>query len=172
MSEDLPDSPIPYDEIVQEALRAVVGRVLGEVQQTGGLPGAHHFYITFKTQAPGVDIPQHLVERFPDEMTIVMENQYWDLVVGDDKFSITLSFGGAPETLVIPYAAITAFVDPSVKFGLQFDANTDDALEAPPQPREEAISPVDGPAPDGEKVSAELSTDDGQVVALDNFRKK
>lgn len=74
MSEDLPDSLIPYDEIVQEALRAVVGRVLGEVQQTGGLPGAHHFYITFKTHAAGVDIPKHLSERFPDEMTIVLQN--------------------------------------------------------------------------------------------------
>ena len=83
MSEDLPDSLIPYDEIVQEALRAVVGRVLGEVERSGGLPGSHHFYITFKTQAPGVDIPKRLVERFPDEMTIVLQNKYWDLKVSD-----------------------------------------------------------------------------------------
>ena len=86
MSDDLPDSLIPYDEIVQEALRAVVGRVLGEVQASGGLPGSHHFYITFKTQAPGVDIPKRLIERFPDEMTIVLQNKYWDLKVSDPHF--------------------------------------------------------------------------------------
>src|SRR5438105_4411640 len=92
MSDGLPDSLIPYDDIVQEALRAVVGRVLGSVASNGGLPGDHHFYITFKTQAPGVDIPQRLIERFPDEMTIVMQNRFWDLLVDDSKFSIGLSF--------------------------------------------------------------------------------
>ena len=81
MSEHTPDSLIPYDEIVQEALRAVVGRVLGEVESTGTLPGEHHFYITFKTGAPGVEIPRHLTERFPDEMTIVIQNRFWDLKV-------------------------------------------------------------------------------------------
>lgn len=162
---------LEYPKMVERAMRGVVREALG-VALESGLPGLHKFYITFRTRNPDVTIADRLLAQYPDEMTIVMEHQYWDLVVDDDKFSITLSFGGAPETLVIPYAAITAFVDPSVKFGLQFDANTDDALEAPPQPREEAISPVDGSAPDGEKVSAELSTDDGQVVALDNFRKK
>ena len=88
MTDGLPDSLIPYDEIVQEALRAVVGRVLGSVAEAGGLPGEHHFYITFKTQAPGVDIPKRLIERFPDEMTIVMQNRYWDLIVDDERFSI------------------------------------------------------------------------------------
>ena len=162
---------IGYEALTQAAMRGVVREALG-VALESGLPGLHHFYITFRTRNPDVTIADRLLAQYPDEMTIVMENQYWDLVVDDDKFSITLSFGGAPQTLVIPYAAITAFVDPSVKFGLQLDAKPDDALEAPPQPREEAISPVDGSAPDGEKVSAELSTDDGQVVALDNFRKK
>ena len=89
MSDDAPDSLIPYDEIVQEALRAVVGLVLGEIEQGGGeLPGAHHFYITFKTGAPGVDIPKSLRERFPDEMTIVLQNKFWDLNVRDDGFSV------------------------------------------------------------------------------------
>ncbi|MGN6621832.1 MAG: ClpXP protease specificity-enhancing factor SspB, partial [Sphingomonas sp.] len=91
MTDGLPDSLIPYDEIVQEALRAVVGRVLGSVAE-GGLPGDHHFYITFKTQAAGVDIPQRLIERFPDEMTIVLQNRYWDLIVDDERFSVGLSF--------------------------------------------------------------------------------
>ena len=95
MSDDAPDSLIPYDEIVQEALRAVVGRVLGEVESGGGtLPGNHHFYITFKTGAPGVQIPQHLRERFPDEMTIVMQNKFWDLAVDDDGSNVvTVDFG-------------------------------------------------------------------------------
>src|SRR5690606_1315269 len=93
MSDETPDSLIPYDEIVQEALRAVVGRVLGAVERGGGtLPGNHHFYITFKTGAPGVSIPKHLRERFPDEMTIVLQNKFWDLAVDDAGFQVGLSF--------------------------------------------------------------------------------
>ena len=96
MSEETPDSLIPYDEIVQEALRAVVGRVLGEVEATGRLPGEHHFYITFKTRAPGVSIPKHLLERFPDEMTIVIQNRFWELKVKPDGFEVGLSFNQSP----------------------------------------------------------------------------
>jgi len=125
MTDDTPDSLIPYDEIVQEALRAVVGRVLGEIERGGSeLPGNHHFYITFKTGATGVSIPAHLKERFPDEMTIVLQNKFWDLDVRDDGFSVGLSFNQVPAKLEIPYAAITAFVDPAVDFGLQFQAAT------------------------------------------------
>jgi len=162
---------LEYPKMVERAMRGVIREALS-VALESGLPGLHKLYITFRTRNPDVTIADRLLAQYPDEMTIVMENQYWDLVVDDDKFSVTLSFGGAPETLVIPYAGITAFVDPSVQFSLQFDPNTDDALEAPPQPREEAISPVDGSALDGEKVSTDLSTDDGQVFTLDNFRKK
>ena len=122
MSDEAPDSLIPYDEIVQEALRAVVGRVLGEVEATGRLPGEHHFYITFKTGAAGVDIPRHLSERFPDEMTIVIQNRFWDLKVRDDGFEVGLSFNQAPAKLAIPFSAITGFVDPAVNFALQFQA--------------------------------------------------
>lgn len=123
MSDDVPDSLIPYDEIVQEALRAVVGRVLGQVETSGGeLPGGHHFYITFKTGAPGVSIPAHLRERFPDEMTIVLQNKFWELTVEESLFSVGLSFNQVPTKLVIPFGAITAFVDPAVDFGLQFQA--------------------------------------------------
>src|SRR5918997_2021721 len=122
VTEQPPDSLIPYDEIVQEALRAVVGRVLGEVEATGRLPGEHHFYITFKTGAVGVDIPRHLSERFPDEMTIVIQNRFWDLKVGEDGFEVGLSFNQAPAKLFIPFAAITGFVDPAVNFALQFQA--------------------------------------------------
>src|SRR5436190_6559562 len=102
MSEEPPESLIPYDEIVQDALRAVVGRVLGEVERSGGLPGGHHFYITFKTQAPGVDIPHSLVERFPDEMTIVLQNKFWDLKVGAKLFEVSLTFNQVASHLVIP----------------------------------------------------------------------
>ncbi|QJQ31681.1 hypothetical protein GV829_03855 [Sphingomonas lacunae] len=156
-----PDSLIPYDEIVQEALRAVVGRVLGEIEAAGGqLPGGHHFYITFKTQAPGVDIPAHLIARFPDEMTIVLENRFWDLSVRPDGFSVGLSFNQVGSMLHIPFAAITAFVDPSVDFGLQFQV---DDVEQAPAPHEEAEN--DPPLT--------RDPDDGSnVVTVDFGRKK
>ena len=157
MSEDLPDSLIPYDEIVQEALRAVVGRVLGEVERSGGLPGSHHFYITFKTQAPGVDIPKRLVERFPDEMTIVLPNKYWDLKVSDQHFEVSLTFNQVAAHLYIPFAAITAFVDPAVNFALQFQVQTD----ALPEPHDEAEN--DGPV---------ITNEDGSNVVSVDFGKK
>ena len=160
MTGNVPDSLIPYDEIVQEALRAVVGRVLGSVAENGGLPGDHHFYITFKTQAAGVDIPQRLIERFPDEMTIVMQNRYWDLVVDDTGFSIGLSFNQVPSKLVIPYAAVTGFHDPSVNFELRFQAQ-----EGPegPDPHDEAEN--DGP-------TVTPVEDGSNVVSVDFKRKK
>ena len=163
MSESPPDSLIPYDEIVQEALRAVVGRVLGQVAASGGtLPGVHHFYITFKTGAPGVDIPVHLRERFPDEMTIVLQNKFWDLTVGEDQFSVGLSFNQLPTKLVIPFSAITAFVDPAVDFGLQFQALVPDAE---PEPHEAAENDAPPAPPKG--------ADDGSnVVSVDFGRKK
>src|SRR3546814_6970779 len=106
MSEDVRDSLIPYDEIVQDALRAVVGRVLSQVVGSDSLPGEHHFYITFKTQAPGVAIPGHLIAKYPDEMTIVLQNRFWDLTVEEDHFSVGLSFNQTPSILTIPSAAI------------------------------------------------------------------
>ena len=164
MNDSGPDSLIPYDEIVQEALRAVVGRVLGEVVASGGvLPGDHHFYITFKTGAPGVAIPPHLKERFPDEMTIVLQNKFWDLGVDDSSFTVGLSFNQIPTKLVIPFAAITAFVDPAVDFGLQFQAAAPE-----PEPHDSAENDVPASAGgDGEKA------DDGSnVVTVDFGRKK
>ena len=160
MQDDAPDSLIPYDEIVQEALRAVVGRVLGEVQTTGQLPGEHHFYITFKTAAAGVDIPRHLSERFPDEMTIVIQNRFWDLKVGGDGFEVGLSFNQSPARLVIPFSAITGFVDPAVNFALQFQAQTD---EGGPQDHEEA---------ENDRPLAEPAEDGSNVVSVDFSRKK
>ena len=166
MAEDAPASLRPSDEIGQEALRAVVGRVLGQVQASGGsLPGNHHFYITFKTSAPGVAIPTHLKERFPDEMTIVLQNKFWELTVTDSEFSVGLSFNQIPTKLQIPFSAITAFVDPAVDFGLQFQTAVPD-LE--PEPHDNAQN--DSP---GHGEPRAVSADDGSnVVSVDFGRKK
>lgn len=166
MTEDTPDSLIPYDEIVQEALRAVVGRVLGEIERGGSeLPGNHHFYITFKTGASGVSIPAHLRERFPDEMTIVLQNKFWDLEVREDGFTVGLSFNQIPAKLEIPFAAITAFVDPAVDFGLQFQASVS---ELAPEEHEDAENDAE--------VLVQGDPDDGgdgsNVVTVDFGRKK
>ena len=161
---DAPDSLIPYDEIVQEALRAVVGRVLGQIETTGGtLPGAHHFYITFKTGAPGVSIPPRLKERFPDEMTIVLQNKFWDLKVTPEGFSVGLSFNQIPSTLVVPFSAITAFVDPAVDFGLQFQTAGD----------VEEDEPLHDAENDSPEAGEPAGADDGSnVVTVDFGRKK
>ena len=144
-----------YDKMVETALRGVVREALARTAASG-LPGAHHFYITFRTGFPGLAIPAHLVTQYPDEMTIVLENQFWDLDVQEHLFSVTLNFKNKPERLVIPFEAITGFADPAVKFALQFQAAADpDAAAAPP---------AEDAAPKSAKV--------GEVVALDAFRKK
>ncbi|MEP2735777.1 MAG: ClpXP protease specificity-enhancing factor SspB [Erythrobacter sp.] len=170
MTEETPDSLIPYDEIVQEALRAVVGRVLGEIQSGGSeLPGEHHFYITFKTGAVGVDIPDHLRERFPDEMTIVLQNKFWELEVREDGFSVGLSFNQIPSKLSIPFAAITAFVDPAVDFGLQFQASEEDVAAEGHDAAENDASSADAPLSEEELAASE---DGSNVVEVDFGRKK
>lgn len=167
MSDTSPDSLIPYDDIVQEALRAVVGRVLGQVEVAGGdLPGNHHFYITFKTGAPGVSIPAQLRARFPDEMTIVLQNKFWELKVTDIGFSVGLSFNQIPSKLSIPFAAITAFVDPAVDFGLQFQSA---GGELEPEPHDDAQND----APIGAGIKPDTVSEDGSnVVSVDFGRKK
>nr|WP_294168741.1 ClpXP protease specificity-enhancing factor SspB [uncultured Sphingomonas sp.] len=162
MADETPESLIPYDEIVQEALRDVVGRVL-RVVEGGGLPGGHHFYITFKTRMAGVELPKQLAQRFPDEMTIVIQHRFWDLKVNGDHFTVGLSFGGIPSILRVPFAAVTDFVDPAVDFSLKFQASgaESDGHEV----HEEAEN--DAPA---EQVAA---ADDGSnVVSVDFTRKK
>jgi uncharacterized protein len=158
MSDDAPDSLIPYDEIVQEALRAIPGRVLRDVERTGGLPGNHHFYVTFKTQAPGVAIPAHLIQKFPDEMTIVLQHKFWDLKVTDVGFEVSLTFNQVPAHLVIPYAAIRFFVDPAVNFSLEFQVQGggDD-----PEPHEAA-----------ENDSPDEGDGSSNVVTVDFGKKK
>jgi len=156
MSDDTPDSLIPYDEIVQETLRAVVGRVLAPINSNMDLLGAHHFYITFKTMAPGVSIPRSLAERFPDEMTIVLQNKFWDLKVNETGFEVGLTFSGVPSHLEVPFAAITQFVDPAVNFALQFNAVLDDVATAQPENDKPVVTTEDG----------------SNVVSVDFGRKK
>lgn len=141
-----------YDLMVQDALKGVVRKILSEAGRDG-LPGEHHFYITFRTTAPGVRLSQRLREKHPDEMTIVLQHQFWDLNVSDHAFEVGLSFSGVPERLLIPYDAITTFFDPSVQFGLKFE--TQDAAgeaqasePAPPAkaPRGAASEPSVAPA--------------------------
>ena len=158
MTDTTPDSLIPYDEIVQDALRNVVRTVLERIDADGGLPGAHHFYIAFRTRAAGVDIPKHLMERYPDEMTIVIQNRYWDLAIDDVGFQIGLSFNQVPAKLRIPFAAVTGFVDPAVNFALQFAPKEGEVDAAPgPEPEPEPPTPIEPGS---------------NVVTLDRFRKK
>ena len=153
-----------YDILAQEALRGVVRKVLSEVAKTG-LPGEHHFFISFVTRAPGVRLSEKLLGQYDKEMTIVIQNQYWDLKVNETGFEIGLSFDGQSETLVIPFSAVKGFFDPSVQFGLQFDPATAPGAEAV---EEEADALVEG--------TATTSTGDEKpgekVVSLDAFRKK
>lgn len=163
MSDETSESLIPYDEIVQEALRDVVGRVLSEVERGGGLPGGHHFYITFKTRLPGVELPKHLSQRFPDEMTIVIQHRFWDLKVAKDHFTVGLSFGGVPSTLRVPFAAVTDFVDPAVDFSLKFQASG--AESAGHEEHDTAQN-------DSPEVAAQPVEDGSNVVSVDFTRKK
>ncbi len=153
-----------YDILAQEALRGVVRKVLAEVSRTG-LPGEHHFFISFATRAAGVRISEELLKQYDKEMTIVLQNQYWDLKVSENAFEVGLSFNGNPELLVVPFSAIKGFFDPSVQFGLQFDPATaprEDGAE------EEAASDAVAEAED----AGEPEASGEKVVSLDAFRKK
>jgi hypothetical protein len=163
----MPEDHIRYDILAQEALRGVVRKVLAEVAKTG-LPGEHHFFISFVTKAPGVRLSQRLLEQYDKEMTIVLQNQFWDLKVNETVFEVGLSFDGHPETLVIPFAAIKGFFDPSVQFGLQFDpaAAAPASQPAAPVPVVPAATEPHEPAGDDAPASGE------KVVSLDSFRKK
>ena len=191
----MPVDHIRYDLLTQQALRAVVRRVLADVAKTGALPGEHHFYVTFDTTAEGVKLSPRMRAQYPQEMTIVLQHQFWDLKVSDQAFEVGLSFGGVPERLVVPFEAIKAFSDPSVQFTLQFetlaeapdqDADAEDNTDKQPEGKREAprrpnsrssvpASPLpaaaasdkasDQPKEKGDKAGAE-------VVRLDRFRKK
>lgn len=192
MSED----HIRYDILTQEALRSVVKKVLTEVSQTG-LPGEHHFFISFDTRFPGVRLSSRMLEQYPEEMTIVLQHQFWELKVSENGFEVGLSFSDIPERLIIPYAAIKGFFDPSVQFGLEFDveregidpvdeeAQDDDTDNSnnittlgTPNNSDEAkdVAAADKKEAQDDKPAAKSEDSDGEkgadVVSLDAFRKK
>jgi hypothetical protein len=158
------DDLMRYDLLAQRALRGIVRLALERAASETGLPGAHHFYIAFATKAPGVSIPPHLAAEYPDEMRIVFKRQYWDLQVGHDEFSVTMSFRQQMHRLTIPFDAVTSFFDPTVNFALAWPTPdlpaADSTPQLQPQPPEEAAPPTPEPAEPG----------DAQVISL--FRKK
>ena len=167
MAQDPPAQDLMrYEAMAQDALRGVVKTALKRAAEPQGLPGAHHFYITFKTDAPGVSGPPDLLGKYPDEMTIVLQNQYWDLAPGETFFTVTLKFGGQPKSLSVPYAAITRFYDPSVQYLLQFAAP--DEAEAPAAAPAVPVKAEKAPA----KVAAARTGEEPKVISLDTFRKK
>jgi uncharacterized protein len=171
---------IRYDVLARDALRGVLRRVLSDAAEHG-LPGEHHFFITFLSTADGVKLSPRLLAQYPEEMTVILQHQFWDLTVLEDRFEVGLSFGGIPERLVVPFNSIKSFLDPSVQFGLQFDPS--EAAEAPAAnlPAVTAASslpaaltvPATGPAAAAEKRDEPAKPSEGaEVVRLDRFRKK
>ncbi|PZN98783.1 MAG: stringent starvation protein B [Alphaproteobacteria bacterium] len=162
MAEETPPvDEMHYDALAQDALRGVIRLALERAAMPEGIPGAHHFYITFRTRAAGVTVPPDVLAKYPEEMTVVLQHQYWDLTVEPTRFSVMLKFGGMPKVLSMPYTAVTRFYDPSVQFLLQFEepVTVDEIVQ-----EIEAAEPARSPAP---------SDDDGpKVVSLDQFRKK
>lgn len=154
---------IGYKALTDAALRDVVRGALKQVERQG-LVGAHHFRISFRTRYPGVEIPEFLLEQYPDEMTIIVQHQFWGLKVKDNHFEVTLSFRKIPATLAIPFAALTAFVDPGVQFGLNFQAEPEGETSQASRP---AIGACNGESQQTDKPAAP-----GEVVSLDSFRKK
>ncbi len=168
----MPEDLMRYDQLAQNALKGVVREALRKVERSG-LPGDHHFYIQFDTRYPGVSIGDRLLERYPREMTVVLQHQFYNLIVTDERFQVELSFDNIPEKLVIPFAAVKGFLDPAVQFGLQFElapletAAVEEAKPASvsklPKASSEEPAPEPTPEPDGEAP---------KVVSLDAFRKK
>ncbi|MCK6419149.1 MAG: ClpXP protease specificity-enhancing factor SspB [Alphaproteobacteria bacterium] len=166
------DDVLRYDKMVESALRGVVRKSLEEVI-VHGLPGDHHFYITFLTDYPGVKIPQYLRDRYPGEMTIVLQYQFSDLKVEKEKLGVTLSFNNIPERLEIPIGAISIFADPSVNFALQFQPIDDKAVESDLALLAELDDGPDDAGPGGGKgKKGKKESASGEVVSLDKFRKK
>lgn len=158
-----PQDLMRYDAMVHDALRGVVKAALKRAASPGGLPGDHHFYITFKTDAAGVSGPEDLLAKYPEEMTIVLQHQYWDLAPGETYFVVTLKFGGEPKKLSVPYAALTRFYDPSVQFLLTFE---------PVAEPEAAPAPAAKSKPKAVAAKKEAEGEEPKVVSLDQFRKK
>ena len=165
------DILIDYPTMIDDAMRGVVRQALKQVEREGELPGEHHFFITFDTNYEGVSISSTLKSKYPHEMTIVLQHQFWDLKVEEDKFSVTLSFNKRPEQLVIPFAAMTAFADPSIKFGLQFHLVDDDYDDYDDEDELPLMEGADaGNDADGSKKSKDKRPV-AEVISIDTFRK-
>ncbi len=171
----MPTDHIRYDVLARDALRGVLRKVLIDAAEHG-LPGEHHFFITFISKADGVKLSPRLLAQYPEEMTVILQHQFWDLTVTEDRFEVGLSFNGIPERLVVPFAAIKSFYDPSVQFGLSFE--TEAAAEAPVASTAPATTPAEALAappaePEGPaEGEAPKSGEGAEVVRLDRFRKK
>jgi hypothetical protein len=168
---------IRYDVLARDALRGVLRRVLTDAAEHG-LPGDHHFFITFLSNAEGVKLSPRLLAQYPEEMTVILQHQFWDLVVTEDRFEVGLSFGGIPERLVVPFNSIKSFFDPSVQFGLQFETSDGAPAAVPESPTANlpAASAPTAPPPDapaaGNQDDVERPSEGAEVVRLDRFRKK
>ncbi|ESQ86874.1 stringent starvation protein b [Asticcacaulis sp. AC460] len=178
MTDDqMPSDLMDYATLTQNALRGVIRQALQRAASPQGLPGEHHFYVTFLTRGQGVSIPEDLLARYPYDITIVLQHQYRDLRVADDFFRVTLTFGGAPKVLTVPYAAITRFHDPFAQFMLEFEVEDATALTQDTDPSD-MIDEADTLAPDllsvptSENQDSEPPEDGPKVVSLDQFRKK
>jgi uncharacterized protein len=170
----MPEDLMRYDQLAQNALRGVVRDALRKIQRTG-LPGEHHFYIAFNTRYPGVGLSPRIAERYPREMTVVLQHQFWNLVITEDRFEVELSFDNIPEKLVIPFNSVKGFLDPSVQFGLQFEVVP---VEEQEQPKTGEVVELSGAqktetdqSSDGEANAPEAASEK-KVVSLDAFRKK
>ena len=164
---------IEYGNLMHRALRRLIQEVLEDVRDNG-LPGEHHFFITFDTRHPGVKIADWLMDRYPSDMTVVMQHWFDNLEITDDGFSVTLNFGDAPEPLYIPFEAIKTFVDPSVEFGLRFESQSDeDDLDEDEESASADVEEIDiPPAEPHAETETDTETADADVVSLDSFRKK
>ncbi len=162
---------IGYQALLDAALRGVVRDALRRIEKQG-LIGSHHFYLTFKTGFPGVDLPSFLHEQYPDEMTINLQHQFWGLKVKDDVFEVALTFKKLPATLTIPFQALTKFFDPGVPFGLEFKSAETESKPALQTKTPEPDVEEDAPAPESAEPPAEKPSGAGEVVSLDQFRKK
>jgi hypothetical protein len=160
---------IRYDVLARDALRGVLRQVLIDAA-ANGLPGEHHFYITFLSTADGVKISPRLLAQYPQEMTVILQHQFWDLIVTDDRFEVGLSFSGIPERLVVPFNSIKSFFDPSVQFGLQFETADTSALAADVSAAADALAESNDSKSEDEKPA--VPSEGAEVVRLDRFRKK
>lgn len=173
MSEDqVPIDLMDYASITQNALRGVIRQALLRAASLEGLPGEHHFYITFLTRAQGVSIPEDLLARYPYEITIVLQHQFRDLRVTEDFMRVTLTFGGVPKILTVPFAAISRFHDPHAQFMLEFEADDAAALTQDLDPPEPEGDNADAPAQDAAGEAGKDEVDAPKIVSLDQFRKK